>query len=50
VGDFLDKPFGQGGLEVSRPLASLVLAVAMVVLILLIPQRAGTHPGSESAA
>src|SRR6187399_3158422 len=43
VGDYLDKPFGQGGLEVSRPLASLALAVAMVVLILLIPQRAGTH-------
>ena len=50
VGDFLDKPFGQGGLEVSRPLASLALALAMVVLILLVPQRAGQHPGSESAA
>ena len=49
VGDFLDKPFGQGGLEVSRPLASLVLAVAMVVLILLIPQRAGNHPGDAGA-
>src|SRR6478752_3016190 len=44
IGDYLDKPFGQGGLEVSRPLASLALAVAMVVLILLIPQRAGQHP------
>ena len=50
VGDFLDKPFGQGGLEVSRPLASLVLAGAMVALIVLIPQRAGQHPGSERAA
>jgi len=50
VGDYLDKPFGQGGLEVSRPLASLALGLAMVVLILLIPQRAGQHPGSESAA
>jgi uncharacterized membrane-anchored protein len=50
VGDYLDKPFGQGGLEVSRPLASLVIAVAMVVLILLIPQRAGRHPGDESTA
>jgi len=48
VGDYLDKPFGQGGLEVSRPLASLVIAVAMVVLILLIPQRAGRHPGAAS--
>jgi uncharacterized membrane-anchored protein len=50
IGDYLDKPFGQGGLEVSRPLASLALALAMVVLILLIPQRAGQHPGSERAA
>src|SRR6187551_2881104 len=50
VGDFLDKPFGQGGLEVSRPLASLVIALTMVLLILLIPQRAGQHPGSESTA
>jgi uncharacterized membrane-anchored protein len=48
IGDYLDKPFGQGGLEVSRPLASLVLAVAILLLILVIPQRAGTHPGSES--
>jgi uncharacterized membrane-anchored protein len=50
IGDYLDKPFGKGGLEVSRPLASLVLAVAMVVLILLIPKRAGQHPGADRAA
>jgi uncharacterized membrane-anchored protein len=50
IGDYLDKPFGQGGLEVSRPLASLVLAAAMVVLILVIPQRAERHPGRESKA
>jgi uncharacterized membrane-anchored protein len=49
VGDFLDKPFGQGGLEVSRPLASLALAVAMVMLILVLPQRAGQHPGQLDA-
>ena len=48
IGDYLDKPFGQGGLEVSRPLASLVLAASMVLLILVIPQRAGTPLGSES--
>jgi uncharacterized membrane-anchored protein len=47
IGDYLDKPFGQGGLEVSRPLASLALAAAMVLLILIIPQRADRHPGSE---
>jgi uncharacterized membrane-anchored protein len=45
VGDFFDKPRAQGGLEVSRPVASLILAVAIVVLILVLPQRAGRHPG-----
>jgi uncharacterized membrane-anchored protein len=50
VGDFLDKPFGKGGLEVSRPLASLVLAVAIVALIWLIPQRPGHHPGAGDLA
>lgn len=45
VGDFLDKPVAQGGLEFSRPLASAVLAAAILLLILLLPQRAGRHPG-----
>jgi len=45
VGDFLDKPIAKGGLELSRPLASLVLAVVIVALILILPQRAGRHPG-----
>ena len=49
VGDFLDKPVGKGGLELSRPIASAVLAVAIVVLILLIPQRPGSHPGGADA-
>ena len=44
VGDFLDKPVSHGGLELSRPLASAVLAVAIVLLILLLPQRPGRHP------
>ena len=43
VGDWFDKPRAQGGLEVSRPLASLILAVAIVVLVLVLPQRAGRH-------
>jgi uncharacterized membrane-anchored protein len=47
LGDFFDKPLADGGLEMSRPLASLVLAVAIVLLIWLIPQRAGEHPGQE---
>lgn len=47
VGDFLDKPLDHGGLAFSRPLASAVLAAAMIVLILLLPQRAGRHPGKS---
>jgi len=49
VGDFLDKPLGKGGLDLSRPLASLVLALAIVALIALVPQRAGRHPGQPAA-
>lgn len=45
VGDFLDKPIAKGGLDLSRPLASAALAIAIVALILVIPQRAGRHPG-----
>lgn len=40
VGDLLDKPVEKGGLDFSRPLASLVLAVAIVALVLMMPQRA----------
>jgi len=50
VGDFLDKPVAKGGLELSRPLASLAMAVAIVLLVFLIPQRPGQHPGSGEAA
>jgi uncharacterized membrane-anchored protein len=42
AGDFLDKPLAQGGLDLSRPLASLVLAMAIVALIQFVPQRAAT--------
>lgn len=45
VGDFLDKPVEKGGLDLSRPLASAVLAIAIIVLILVIPQRAGRRHG-----
>lgn len=47
VGDFLDKPLDHGGLAFSRPLASAVLTVAILALILLLPQKAGRHPGSD---
>ena len=48
VGDFLDKPIANGGLNLSRPLASAVIAVFIIACILLIPQRAGVHPGTPA--
>ncbi|WGS22035.1 MULTISPECIES: hypothetical protein [unclassified Bradyrhizobium] len=50
VGDFLDKPTHDGGLALSRPLASAVILAAIVGLILVLPQRPGRHPGSDMAA
>jgi uncharacterized membrane-anchored protein len=48
VGDFLDKPVAKGGLELSRPLATVALAVAIVALILLLRQRPASRPGSPA--
>jgi uncharacterized membrane-anchored protein len=42
VGDFLDKPMAQGGLALSRPAASAALAVAIGLLVLLLPKRAAS--------
>ncbi len=50
IGDFFDKPHAEGGLEISRPLASLILAAAIILLIFLLPQRSGKHPGAKPAA
>lgn len=47
VGDFLDKPTDHGGLALSRPLASAVILAAILVLLLILPQRPGHHPGDE---
>ena len=49
VGDFLDKPLDHGGLALSRPVATAALAAVILVLILLLPQRAGGHPGNKMA-
>jgi uncharacterized membrane-anchored protein len=49
VGDFLDKPFDHGGLNLSRPIASAVLAAAIVILVLIIPQRPEKHPSAATA-
>jgi uncharacterized membrane-anchored protein len=47
VGDLLDKPVSQGGLNLSRPLASAVITTLIVALIVLLPQRPGRHPSME---
>jgi uncharacterized membrane-anchored protein len=44
VGDFFDKPVANGGLALSRPLASAVIAAFIVVCLIVLPQRAGRHP------
>ena len=49
VGDFLDKPVANGGLEWSRPLASAILAGVIIALIVVLPQRPGRHPGYTEA-
>jgi uncharacterized membrane-anchored protein len=45
VGDFLDKPVSHGGLDLSRPLASAVIAAIIIAGLIVLPQRAGRHPG-----
>jgi uncharacterized membrane-anchored protein len=48
VGDFFDKPMAQGGLNISRPLASAILAAVILACIFILPQRAGNHPASSA--
>jgi uncharacterized membrane-anchored protein len=50
VGDFLDKPLNHGGLALSRPLASAVIAAFIIGCVLVLPQRAGGHPQQAKAA
>ena len=50
VGDLLDKPHNHGGLALSRPLASAIIAAFIIGCILLLPQRAGKHPSARQAA
>jgi uncharacterized membrane-anchored protein len=44
VGDFLDKPLSQGGLNLSRYVASGTLVVLVIAGILIFPQKAGEQP------
>ncbi len=50
LGDFLDKPRSDGGLALSRPIASAVIAAFIVLCIFVLPQRAGRHPGQAVTA
>jgi uncharacterized membrane-anchored protein len=50
VGDFLDKPTSDGGLALSRPIASAVIAAFILLCLLVLPQRAGRHPGQSASA
>jgi uncharacterized membrane-anchored protein len=50
VGDFLDKPVRDGGLALSRPLASAVIAAFIIICVLVLPQRAGRHPTQSRSA
>jgi uncharacterized membrane-anchored protein len=50
VGDFLDKPLGNGGLALGRFEASAVLTALVVAGILFTRSRAGRHPGDPETA
>ena len=50
VGDLLDKPTADGGFALSRFYASAILVVLILACILLLPQRAGKHPGARAEA
>jgi uncharacterized membrane-anchored protein len=46
VGDWLDKPLAKGGLAMSRPIASAALAIVILALIFVVPQRPGRRTGN----
>jgi uncharacterized membrane-anchored protein len=50
MGDLLTKPHDDGGLNLGRFVASGVIAVVMILLLVIFPQRAGEHPGAEPAS
>jgi uncharacterized membrane-anchored protein len=50
VGDFLDKPVNDGGLAFSRPIASAIIGAFIIACIIVLPQRAGRHPGEPETA
>jgi len=48
MGDLLTKPHSDGGLNLSRFLASGVIAVVMALMLIFFPQKAGNHPGEKT--
>jgi uncharacterized membrane-anchored protein len=48
LGDLVTKPHADGGFALSRISSSGLIALFIVVSILLLPQRAGQHPGGQS--
>jgi uncharacterized membrane-anchored protein len=48
VGDFLDKPVASGGMALSRPIASAAIFIAIILLVLVLPQRPGRHPAAAT--
>ncbi len=44
VGDYRDKPVNHGGLALSRPIATAVIAAFILLCLLVLPQRAGKRP------
>ena len=48
LGDFLDKPVAEGGLHISRLIASLILLAFVIAAVAVLPQRAATQPEPQS--
>jgi uncharacterized membrane-anchored protein len=49
-GDLLDKPLHSGGFDIGRPVISACLVGFMALCLLVLPQRAGRHPGAAGNA
>ena len=50
LGDLLTKPTADGGLNLSRITSSAIIAAFITACILILPQRAGRHPGEARSA
>ncbi|MFZ3359923.1 MAG: hypothetical protein WA177_14285, partial [Xanthobacteraceae bacterium] len=47
LGDWLDKPVQDGGLAFSRYYASALLGAVILICVIFLPQRAGSHPNGQ---